>query len=91
MEVRVQESGTIVQVDKLPVIEAIPTQMEQLFQNLISNAIKFKQPEKAPLINISAQFIKADELNNSPTDVIFNTANGSAYQWRKEPLIKITI
>jgi signal transduction histidine kinase len=91
MEIRVQESGTVVRVDKLPVIEAIPIQMEQLFQNLISNAIKFKQVEKTPLINISAQFIKAEELNKNAPDEISNPTNGSAYKWRSEPLIKISV
>jgi signal transduction histidine kinase len=91
MEIRIQESGTVVQVDKLPVIEAIPTQMEQLFQNLISNAIKFKHPDKVPFIKIHAQFIKADELNKNAPGVNYNATNGSAYQWRKEPLIKISV
>jgi light-regulated signal transduction histidine kinase (bacteriophytochrome) len=91
LEILIQESETVLQVEKLPVIEAIPTQMEQLFQNLISNAIKFRQPGKAPLIKISTQFIKADELNRNAPDINYNMRNGSAYQWKKEPLVKISI
>lgn len=48
------ESGAVVTHDPLPTIAADPTQMEQLFQNLISNAIKFRGDEP-PRIQISAE------------------------------------
>lgn len=44
----------------LPVIEADYTQMRQLFQNLIGNALKFHKPETSPIIHIEAS------LNHSP-------------------------
>lgn len=37
------DAGTDVEVGRLPVVNAEPTQMYQLFQNLISNAIKFRR------------------------------------------------
>ncbi len=91
MEIRIQESGTVVKADKLPVIEAIPTQMEQLFQNFLSNAIKFRQQDKTPLIKISSEQIMADELNRKIPDLNFTQQKGSAYKWKKEPLIKISV
>lgn len=42
---RVQESGATVSSDKLPVVNANPHQMMQLFQNLINNGIKFQPIE----------------------------------------------
>jgi signal transduction histidine kinase len=48
-----QESGGIVHYDGLPTVTADRTQLVQLFQNLISNAIKFRG-EKAPVITVSA-------------------------------------
>jgi len=39
----------------LPSIRANRIEMKQLFQNLISNAIKFKKPDASPLININAE------------------------------------
>ncbi|HEV8370996.1 MAG TPA: ATP-binding protein, partial [Pyrinomonadaceae bacterium] len=39
----------------LPVIDADPLQMRQLFQNLIANALKFRKSDVAPEVKISAQ------------------------------------
>lgn len=48
------EGNAVVTHDPLPTIIADPTQMEQLFQNLISNAIKFRG-EEPPKVHISAE------------------------------------
>ncbi len=50
-----QQQHVQFEVTALPVIEADATQMRQLFQNLISNAIKFHRPDVAPLLHISAE------------------------------------
>ena len=47
-----QETNTAIKCNKLPVIKSTSTEMMQLFQNLISNSIKFKQPDLNPLIEI---------------------------------------
>ena len=47
------ESGAIVNNDDLPAVRADATQLSQLFQNLIGNAIKFRGAE-VPRIRISA-------------------------------------
>ncbi len=52
MEVDIEKSSARVQVEKLPEVWGIPSQMRQLFQNLISNAIKFRKPDEAPQIRI---------------------------------------
>lgn len=48
----VAERGAVVQVGRMPVIDADPAQMRQLFQNLIANALKFQLPGQAPRIDI---------------------------------------
>ena len=53
LEVTIENSGAKIQADVLPVIEAEPTQMRQLFQNLLANAIKFKKEAEAPIIKIN--------------------------------------
>lgn len=58
LEIAIEKSGAIITADALPYIEAEPTQMRQLFQNLISNAIKFRNENKSPVINISSTYKK---------------------------------
>lgn len=55
LEVNIKETDAEIYVDPLPTIEAIPFQMKQLLQNLVANAIKYKQPNISPRITISGQ------------------------------------
>ncbi len=52
-EVLLEERNGKIICEKLPVVNAIPIQMHQLFSNLISNAIKFND-KAAPEIKISS-------------------------------------
>jgi light-regulated signal transduction histidine kinase (bacteriophytochrome) len=54
LEVVIQENGAVVKSDSLPTVMANPSQMRQLLQNLISNAIKYRS-EEPPHIHISAE------------------------------------
>ncbi|MEM6722502.1 MAG: PAS domain S-box protein [Bacteroidota bacterium] len=51
----IKESKASITVDPLPELEAYNLELGQLFQNLISNAIKFRKPEQAPIIHIKAE------------------------------------
>lgn len=51
---RIQETGAVITYDSLPTARADNTQLMQLFQNLIGNAIKFRGSE-TPKIHIGAQ------------------------------------
>lgn len=53
----IAEKKAEVTVGKLPVIDAIPSRIRQVFQNLISNALKFSKPDTPPQIRISSEFI----------------------------------
>lgn len=58
LEIAVEEQGATVEVEsEMPTVMANRTQMRQLFQNLISNAIKFSPPERNPVVRISAQLV----------------------------------
>lgn len=48
------ETNATLLVEKLPTIQAHPTLILQIFQNLISNALKFHQPTTPPVIKISS-------------------------------------
>ncbi len=49
----VQESGAVITVDPLPTVSADRTQLIQLFQNLVGNAIKYRS--NTPRIHIAAE------------------------------------
>lgn len=55
LEMKLKETGGSVESGELPRLEADPTQMRQLFQNLISNSLKFRKNGQAPVIQITAQ------------------------------------
>lgn len=52
---RIKDTGANVTWDPMPTIVADGTQLMQLFQNLIGNAVKFKQPDVPPQIHIGVQ------------------------------------
>jgi PAS domain S-box-containing protein len=54
LEVAIKESGAVITRDDLPTVMADETQLIQLFQNLIGNAITFRGDDK-PSIHISAE------------------------------------
>jgi PAS domain S-box-containing protein len=58
MEVRIEKTGATLDIGELPTVEADPTQMRQLVQNLISNALKFQPPDRKPIITLRAELIK---------------------------------
>ncbi|MBN8821208.1 MULTISPECIES: ATP-binding protein [unclassified Spirosoma] len=41
LEITIQDKEALIEVGNLPIIDGIPGQLHQLFQNLISNALKF--------------------------------------------------
>jgi signal transduction histidine kinase len=57
LEVRIEKNGARVEVGELPSINGDPTQMRQLMQNLLSNALKFQPAGKQPVVTISSRII----------------------------------
>jgi PAS domain S-box-containing protein len=54
MDVSLKDSNAKIEYGKLPTIEGNATEMRQLFQNVISNAIKFRKKDSPPKIKIAA-------------------------------------
>lgn len=54
LETRIRDTRAAVSVSTLPTVDADPLQMRQLFQNLISNGLKFRRKGKAPEIKVYA-------------------------------------
>ena len=66
LEVAIDDSGAVITHDSLPTVVADGSQLAQVFQNLIGNAIKFKG-EEPPRIHIAAEQ-KGDEWLFSVAD-----------------------
>ena len=62
LEFKIEELGAVVTSDKLPKANIDPSQFRQLFQNLLSNSLKFIRPNTVPEIKISHTYL-------SPADV----------------------
>ena len=62
LELAITDTNARVQVDDLPTVLGDAAQLSQLFQNLISNALKFHQPGVAPQIYVRSQQVAFEEL-----------------------------
>jgi PAS domain S-box-containing protein len=69
MKDRIDESGAMITVGKLPKICAIPFQIQQLFENLIGNALKYSKPGEAPRIQIHAQQVRGSAIGDPGADM----------------------
>jgi signal transduction histidine kinase len=54
LQAAIAESVAVINCEPLPSVQANESQLKQVFQNLIGNAIKFRGPE-TPVIHVSAQ------------------------------------
>ncbi|MES1216073.1 MAG: CheR family methyltransferase [Bacteroidota bacterium] len=65
-DLAIEDKHAVINAAPLPVIEAIPFQMRQLFYNLISNALKFSHEGVPPVINITAHMLSPKEIEAYP-------------------------
>jgi two-component system CheB/CheR fusion protein len=63
----ITEKKASVTIGKLPSLQVIPLQMEQLFHNLLSNALKFAQKDVDPVISVDSHYLSKKEMINYPT------------------------
>lgn len=67
---RIQQTGGRVEVGPLPTIDADPTQMRQLLQNLIANALKFHMPDVPPVVTVRAEEAQTDAHVGPPRPAV---------------------
>lgn len=61
-ELLIKEKKAEIKSEKLPTIQAIPLQMNQLFYNLIGNALKFSKDNVTPVITITTRQLSSQEV-----------------------------
>jgi len=64
LEIAIEEKDAQVTVSELPTIRADKSQIDQLFLNLLSNALKFQAPDTQAIISIEASPPDQNEMKN---------------------------
>ncbi len=68
LEVLITEKGATIHKDDLVHAEVNPGQMRQLFQNLLTNALKFSNPGTPPVISIRSQLVNSLSFDAIPNE-----------------------
>jgi len=69
LEIYVEQKKAVFTIDQLPVLNILPDQFRQLFQNLIINALKFSKPDTTPEIRIHAEGVKGWQIKGAALDL----------------------
>lgn len=88
----IEERHVTIHAQELPVLKVIPFQIHQLFLNLISNAIKFTDPDTAPDIDIKVSIVDGSAINDifSPLQKFYSISfkdNGIGFEKEYETRI----
>ena len=62
LEVMIMEKKAVIESDRLPTIKVIPFQVQQLFNNLLNNALKFSKKDVAPQIIVRSEMVDGRAL-----------------------------
>jgi light-regulated signal transduction histidine kinase (bacteriophytochrome) len=66
LEIKIEETKAVIACDDLPDIEAYSSQIKQLFNNLITNALKFRRQHEPPTIKIACGNVYHDDYPELP-------------------------
>jgi len=55
LSLRITELGATINREALPIVQGDKRLLTQIFQNLISNALKFRRPDAAPVVHVTAE------------------------------------
>lgn len=69
----INEGRLIINTGTLPIIHAISFQIQQLFENIISNSIKYSKPDQKTKISVSCTLIEGNKL------LFFNSDKNKRY------------
>ena len=73
LDYKIEENKAVVECDRLPEANIVPSQFRQLFQNLLSNSLKFVRPGVAPHVSITHKYLNPAEVKS------YNLAKANKY------------
>ncbi len=82
----IEEKNAVIETVVMPTLNVIPMQIEQLFINLLNNALKFSKPNIPPLIKIDCDIVEAKDypaLKTEPDKKFYKisvTDNGLGFE-----------
>jgi signal transduction histidine kinase len=62
LEFKIEQKNALIKSDELPEANIIPSQFRQLFQNLLSNSLKFVRSDVQTVITITSTYLKPQDL-----------------------------
>ena len=62
LEYKIEQKNAIIKADPLPEANIIPSQFRQLFQNLLSNSLKFVREDVQTIITITCTYLKQQDV-----------------------------
>jgi len=77
LELSINEKKAMFHIAQLPVIDGIALQLGQVFQNLISNSLKFAHPDRSPVISINCT---SERIPGNTIFTITYTDNGIGFK-----------
>ena len=80
LELLIEQKGAVINASRLPVIRAIPLQMQQLFYNLVNNALKFSKQGLPPGIDITVERKQGAAIENH--------VNLAKHKWYHQIVVK---
>ena len=93
LDLDIQEKSAVITIKKLPVIRGYKRQLQQLFQNLIGNALKYSRTDMVPQIKITSAVVngkEADLPGHTNYHVITVSDNGIGFeQGKAEKIFKM--
>ncbi len=65
LELTIQEKKATLEIDELPKVDVLPGQIRQVFQNILSNALKFSKPNEPAFISIAADIVQDKDIESA--------------------------